>query len=218
MPAVGSVGPAAAGLIKRARNKSRSRSKSRIRQVTHASTQERPLESGTLLASSVEGSHPGLDFALIKMKARMLVCQASFFESNGIQYLELSPTRVSDSRPKDAKIVAITGSSGYLSGHLLGTPSFSRAPDQEAQMPSQELWTAKFDGKLEEGDCGTCVFDAQIGDFYGHVVAGNPDSGYAYIVPAYQIREDLVRLFGENLQFYTPAILALYEKLPPVFF
>lgn len=101
--------------------------------------------------------------------------------NNGIHSSTLSPTRAADSRPRDAKIVAITGSSGYLSGRLLGIPSFSRAPDQ----PSQELWTVKFNGKLEEGDCGTGVFDAKTGDLYGHVVAGNPDLGYVYIVPAY---------------------------------
>jgi hypothetical protein len=212
MAAAGLAGATAAGLIERVRSKSRSRSKRRKGQdfdlLAHSSTHEKPLESGTLLASSVEGSHSGLDYALVEIEGSHRSTPGRLFFNNGIQYVTLSPTRVSDERPKDAKIVAITGSSGYLSGRLLGTPSFSRAPDQ----PSQELWTVKFDGKLEEGDCGSCVFDAGTGDLYGHVVAGNPVSGYAYIVPAYQIREDLLTRFGEDLQLYRPVTHAPYGQ------
>jgi hypothetical protein len=205
-------------VIERARSKSRSRSKSRTRQdldfFFHASAHERPLESGTLLASSVEGSGVGLDYALIKLEGFHASTANLLFLHNETLDLRLNLTQFSNSQPQDAKIVAITGSSGYLSGRLLGTPSFSRAPDQEA--PSQELWTVRFDGKIEEGDCGTCVFDAQTGDFYGHVVAGNPDSGYAYIIPAYQIRDDLFRLFGKNVHLYKPAIHPSYKQVSTI--
>ncbi|KAI7971099.1 hypothetical protein EIK77_007215 [Talaromyces pinophilus] len=213
----GSAGPDITAVIERARSKSRSRSKSRTRQdldfFFHASAHERPLESGTLLASSVEGSDVGLDYALIKLEGFHASTANLLFLHNETLDLRLNLTQFSNSQPQDAKIVAITGSSGYLSGRLLGTPSFSRAPDQEA--PSQELWTVRFDGKIEEGDCGTCVFDAQTGGFYGHVVAGNPDSGYAYIIPAYQIRDDLFRRFGKNVQLYKPLPREARQSLTP---
>ncbi|KUL89029.1 hypothetical protein ZTR_06026 [Talaromyces verruculosus] len=211
----GSAGPDITAMIETARSKSRSRSKRRTRQdldfFSHASAHERPLELGTLLASSVEGSERGLDYALIKIEGFHASTANRLIFRNEILDLTLNLTQFSDSQPQDAKIVAITGSSGYLSGRLLGTPSFSRAPDQEA--PSQELWTVRFDGKIEEGDCGTCVFDAQTGDFYGHVVAGNPDSGYAYIIPAYQIRDDIFRRFGKNVHLYKPAIQPPHKQI-----
>lgn len=206
MAASGFAGHVAGGLVERAPSKSSTRSKSRTRRVSdlfdYASAHKRPLESGTVLVSSVEGSDPGLDYALIEVEGSHARMPNKLLFNNGIHQFTLNPIQVSDSRPKDANMVAITGSSGHLSGRLLGTPTFVRVPGQ----PSQELWTAKFDGKLEQGDCGTCVFDTQTGDMYGHVVAGNPDSGYAYIIPAYQVRDDLLRRFGEDLQLYKPAI------------
>lgn len=206
-------GAAARGLIERARNKSRSRSMSRTRRfpelTAYARTLQSPLKFGTLLASSLQGSHPNLDYALIKIEGSHASLPNRLFFSNGMQSSKLIRTRVASSVPKDAEIIAISGLSDNLSGRLLGTPSFSSAPDQ----PSQELWTVKFNSKLTEGVCGTCVFDAGTGEWYGHVVAGNPASGYAYIIPAYQVQDDLIRHFGLDLQLYRTSLRAPYQHV-----
>ncbi|RAO68418.1 uncharacterized protein BHQ10_004430 [Talaromyces amestolkiae] len=114
--------------IKSARSKSRSRSNSStIRNPTisaNPSAYKRRLESGTLLASSVKGSHPSLDYALIKIEGSHTSMSEQLLYNNGAHDLTLNVTQVSDSRPNDAKIVAITGSSGYLSGRLLATRLF----------------------------------------------------------------------------------------------
>lgn len=206
-------GAAARGLIERARSKSRSRSMSRTRRLVDltaiARAIESPLESGTLLASSLQGSHPNLDYALIKIEGSHTSLSNRLFLNNGMQSSKLIRTRVASSVPKDAEIIAISGSSDNLSGRLLGTPCFSSAPGQ----PSQELWTVKFNSKLMEGVCGTCVFDARTDEWYGHVVAGNPDSGYAYIIPAYQVQDDLISHFGLDLQLYRTPLDVPYQHV-----
>ena len=55
-------------------------------------------------------------------------------------------------------------------------------------------------GRLEEGDCGSLVVDASTGDIYGHIVAGSPESGAAYIIPAYHIYDHLKRNFDRELK------------------
>jgi hypothetical protein len=67
----------------------------------------------------------------------------------------------------------------------------------------QELWTVKFEGSLAKGDCGSWVVDEQNHELFGHIVAGSPRSGVAYIVPTYQLIQDAKSTYGLELQLYT---------------
>jgi hypothetical protein len=64
----------------------------------------------------------------------------------------------------------------------------------------QEVWTVRLAGCLEEGDCGSLVVDASTGDIYGQIVAGCPESGVAYIIPAHRIYNHLKMNFFHKLQ------------------
>lgn len=52
------------------------------------------------------------------------------------------------------------------------------------------------------GDCGACVFD-EIGNLYGHIVAGDSVSGLAYIIPAYKIFDDIEQRQGARPKLAT---------------
>lgn len=54
---------------------------------------------------------------------------------------------------------------------------------------------------LVDGDCGSWVLDAETGHVYGHVVSGYPTGGSAYIIPAYQIVQDIQKQLGQPVAF-----------------
>lgn len=45
--------------------------------------------------------------------------------------------------------------------------------------------------QLDRGDCGAWVLDADTGDLYGHITAGDPQTHDAYMLPAYKIFDDI---------------------------
>lgn len=51
-------------------------------------------------------------------------------------------------------------------------------------------------GRTVPGDCGAWIVNAITGDIYGHIVAGDPVSGMAYIVPAHKVFDDVERRHG----------------------
>jgi hypothetical protein len=51
-----------------------------------------------------------------------------------------------------------------------------------------------------KGDCGSWVIDEQNHELFGHLVAGSPTSGFAYIVPTYQLVEDAKSIYGVDLE------------------
>ena len=60
------------------------------------------------------------------------------------------------------------------------------------------------------GDCGSWVVNAETGDIYGHIVAGDPISGLAYIIPAYKVFDDIEFRFGVR------PVLPEWSPLSPV--
>ena len=46
-----------------------------------------------------------------------------------------------------------------------------------------------------DGDCGSVVVNAATGHIYGHVVAGDPMSNLAYIIPTYKIFDAIENMF-----------------------
>ena len=56
----------------------------------------------------------------------------------------------------------------------------------------------RLDGKLAKGDSGSWVVDSKTRALLGHIVAGSPATGVAYVTPSIQIFTDLrTRLSGE---------------------
>jgi hypothetical protein len=50
---------------------------------------------------------------------------------------------------------------------------------------------------LVRGDSGSWVIDPIDGELYGHLVAGDPLTGCAYMIPAFKVFEDLEKKFGQ---------------------
>lgn len=128
-----------------------------------------------------------LDFALINIKTPHLCAFNEIRWQSGAETKIVRPERIA-LKPKNANIVTVTGSAGVLEGYLSGTPSFWNVPHSSILC---QFWTVRLAGILSNGDCGSWVVDAETGDLYGHIVAGSPSNGVAYIVPTCQIQDYL---------------------------
>jgi hypothetical protein len=142
-------------------------------------------------------SHTRLDYALIEI-------DPSFqdFKDLLMDYLSDSPhlhPKSIATRPLYSNVLCIPGSA-LLEGTISGTPSYMSIPGCNK---IQELWTVKLKGSLVKGDCGSWVIDEQNHELFGHLVAGSPTSGFAYIVPTYQLIEDAKSTYGVNLELCT---------------
>ncbi|KAH0541248.1 hypothetical protein FGG08_004253 [Glutinoglossum americanum] len=138
---------------------------------------------GELFLTSTDDPHSNLDYALFEIQQPRL-------QTSGTSIYAES---VATGGPKDVEIVTTTGSAGLLRGRLSGTPSFMRSSRSKS---FQEVWTARLNGRLARGDCGSWITDAQTGELYGHIVAGSPDTGVAFIIPAYQVFDDINKRLG----------------------
>lgn len=160
---------------------------------------DRHVFIGRCIDPPEEPEHPSLDYALIEIdpcfRDFRLMPLDSHLDSPHLHPLEVA------TRPRDSHVLSVTGSAGLLKGTMSGTPSYKTIPGSKR---IQELWTVRFEGKLVTGDCGSWVVNAQSGDLFGHIIAGSPESGVGYIVPAYQILEDVKTRFGLDLELYTP--------------
>lgn len=150
---------------------------------------------GHVMISSSELGYGGLDFALIEIDAansgehaRSPIDQSCIFE-----YEDLSG--IAYRKPQDAVVVAITSSAGPIRGYLSGTPTYLRNSQGH---DFQDVWTVQLEASLEEGDCGSAVQDVQSDRVCGYIVAGAPLIGVAYIVPAFKVHEQIVRLLESN--------------------
>ncbi|KAI1011057.1 hypothetical protein LB504_002190 [Fusarium proliferatum] len=146
-----------------------------------------PERLGHVYLSSLDEPPSGLDYALIEV-TRPSHCVAnkialSSFSAQG----EAKIQRVVTEGPKDVKILTST-SRGTLAGVMSGTPLYTRLPNSNMY---QEVYTVLLDSRLEAGDCGSWVIDAESGNLYGHIVAGSPDSGAAIVVPFSRVFEDI---------------------------
>ncbi|KAM3069497.1 Protein png1 [Clarireedia jacksonii] len=130
---------------------------------------------------------PELDYALIEISKMNLRTFNRIPLSHSLAQGSLYPEKVVNSLALNANVFAVTGSAGLLKGTVSGTPSFII---QRGSTRQNELWTVRLDGKLAEGDCGSWVVEAESGNLFGHIVSGCPESGVAYIVPAYMILAD----------------------------
>jgi hypothetical protein len=91
------------------------------------------------------------------------------------------------------KISTVTASSGPLHGTLHPSPSHARLPNSTR---FQKVYNISLEGLINDGDCGSCVVDSENGRLYGHIIAGSPGTGVAWMVPATEVIEDIQRRWG----------------------
>lgn len=129
----------------------------------------------------------GLDYVLIELDSLTShsvspTSPYKEFEDSVLRYAKISTA------PTDTRIYAVTSSSGVITGHLSGTPIFMQLPGIKA---SQELWKVSLTLGLQPGDSGSIVVDADNENILGHIVSGSPQQGAAYVIPIYQILNDI---------------------------
>ncbi|KAH7384243.1 hypothetical protein DE146DRAFT_218844 [Phaeosphaeria sp. MPI-PUGE-AT-0046c] len=153
---------------------------------------------GRLLFSSIVDSRPELDYALIlpcaecvNFDERAFISEESIDPFEFPEYTDKAQLRHLDS----LAITAVVASAGFLHGIIDPTTAFIRPPNTRHY---QEVYSVKFESPLAMGDCGSWVANAASQALHGHVIAGSPQDGLAYIVPAYQVFEDLNHFFTRD--------------------
>ncbi|KAJ5999839.1 hypothetical protein N7481_000248 [Penicillium waksmanii] len=108
---------------------------------------------------------------------------------------------------RSVNVTAITGSGNILRGILSGRKSCIRLPYATNFV---EVLTTQFEDSLQPGVCGSIVRDANTGEIYGHLVAGDTESQFAFIVQAADVLDDAMTRLSE------PGTVSTYDKqIPP---
>ena len=115
---------------------------------------------------------------------------------------------------QECEIWAATGTTGSVKGTILKTPFYTKL---EHSQTFQEMWTVRLDRKTMHGDCGAWVVEASTGRICGHIVAGCPITGLAFIIPAYKVFDDIERRFRTRplLSMETEMSSSHSLKFPP---
>lgn len=144
------------------------------------------------------------DWALVEVLTKKR--SISSFIANNPKDLSASPA--ASRNPAGAAIVTRTASSGALTGVMYGTPSDMCVPQGRS---FQRVFAVKLNGCLADGDCGATVLDAISGELYGHIVAGCPTNGFAYVMAAYHVMPDVL---DDQPKFTSESIAANNIRAP----
>ncbi|KAM0241627.1 hypothetical protein ACHAPO_001318 [Fusarium lateritium] len=146
-----------------------------------------PQPLGHVYLSSLDQPSSSLDYALIEV-TKPIHCTANKITSSSFSAKgEAKIQHVVTDGPKDVKILSST-SRGTLTGVMSGTPMYARLPNSSLY---QDVYNILLDSRLEAGDCGSWIIDAESGNLYGHIVAGSPDSGAAIVIPFARVFEEI---------------------------
>jgi hypothetical protein len=120
----------------------------------------------------------------------------------------LSEDTIGQLNGSSVNVMAITGSGNVLKGILFGRRSCIRLPNSTDFV---EVLSLQFEDSLQPGVCGSIVQDENTGKIYGHLVAGDPGSQFAFIVPAINVLNDAMAKMSE------PRTMLAYDlgKTPP---
>ncbi|GKT98175.1 hypothetical protein FLAG1_05364 [Fusarium langsethiae] len=166
-----------------------------------------PQRLGHVYLSSLDEPPSGLDYALIEV-TKLIHCTANKIASSSLSAnSEAKIQRVVTDGPKDVKILSPT-SRGTLTGVMSGTPLYARLPNSSLY---QDVYNVLLDSRLEPGDCGSWIIDAESGDLYGHIVAGSPDSGAAIVIPFARVFEDIEARVKHHPHLPLIGAASLYE-------
>lgn len=104
--------------------------------------------------------------------------------------------RIVASKAEEQNVIVNTQTTGPVKGRLMRAPRYIKMAGWST---FQEMWVVKMSRDAMPGDCGAWVVedsDDSHSKFFGHVVAGQPGSFEAYIIPACQIFDDIEKRFG----------------------
>jgi len=142
----------------------------------------------------------GLDYALIELEEhhRKGYNRIALGKNANQRYLHITTAW---EITQDVPVVTSTSSKGHRSGKLIATASYLRYPSTGQ---FHEVFPVMLEGGVVQGDCGSPVVDGLQGYFYGHIVAGTPEAGVAYIVPATKVIADIKATFHQKEVYFTP--------------
>jgi hypothetical protein len=167
-----------------------------------STTPKRLGRIGKLGMVSEDGPNPTLDYGVVKLEGKCRNDDNEMpFGPNGTQRW-LRVLKAAKVGSNSVSVVTTTASSRFLSGKLFATASYMRLPNQ---ITFQELYSVRLNGTLADGDCGSGILD-QLGNFYGHIVAGTIGTGLAYIVPAVDVFQDIYDRMGADVTLRPPPI------------
>lgn len=155
--------------------------------------------------SSIDGPHPELDYALLEIPSTFLSSLKAVGLPNDFQRTSITPLN-----PGDIRIFSCLASKGRVVGWLSQKPSYMRLPNSKI---SQQVYTVRLDAALQKGDSGAWVLGLDSGFLYGHIVAGSPGSGIAYIVPSGQIFDEIEQRLGQRPVVVSGAEVGILQSL-----
>ncbi|KAL6709128.1 Protein png1 [Coniothyrium glycines] len=145
---------------------------------------------GHPIYSSLEDDQSNLDYALIRVitdDTRSLTRYMADPDAVHFPpYTSATELQCITNRTDDIEVH--TSSTGVISGSISGTPSYIRAPSASTY---QESYQIRTDKALANGDCGSWVIDSKTRKLHGHIIAGSPNLGIAYVIPAHAIFHDI---------------------------
>lgn len=90
---------------------------------------------------------------------------------------------------KCVNVTVFTGLGNVLRGVISSQRSCIRLPGATKYI---SVLSVQFEGSLQPGNCGSIVRDAITNKIYGHLVAGDTESQFAFIVPAGDVLDDVM--------------------------
>lgn len=141
---------------------------------------------GGLLYSSVLDDHPELDYVLILPSESL-----SFTDEEDFAFPKFT-LKQEMMGLNHTLVTSVTASAGQVNGQIETIPDLVRLPRSKRL---QVVYTVEFERSLAKGDSGSWVIAKKNDSLHGHIVAGVPEDGLAIIVPAYQVFQDLARVF-----------------------
>lgn len=168
---------------------------------------------GRIQYSSSGLSDDNLDWALLSLKYMPPLPRTSCSKEKVENSLDRTNGNVMSIRDitsiagplESSRPVFTTGWDGRLiKGHINASPTLIRLGGSRRYL---SLYSVTLDQGLHLGDSGKWIFDS-AGNWYGHVVAGSPGSRLAYVVPGYQIKEDIEKVTSKRMTLHALSLPA----------
>jgi len=165
-----------------------------------------------IATTSIRNGSLGLDWALVELIGDKPSQVNEYLHDNKVSSIH----GIAMTLPSRSPVLAILAR-GSTSGMILGTSVSMRLPGSRKMC---EVWTVNLNEPIgmygythpltctrqrrililstEEGDCGALVINPSNGHVYGHIVAGNIGTGFAYIIPFYHTQLEICRQLGSK--------------------
>ncbi|RDW60708.1 hypothetical protein BP6252_12091 [Coleophoma cylindrospora] len=141
-------------------------------------------ELGVLYSISKTTENSNLDWAVIEITKQDLVLSYALTSNLGILFPDFDFSDKKEDlniRREDHQVITRTGSGRTMTGIQCGSSTFLKMKHSRS---FEEVWTVELQGSLETGDSGSWIIERDTAKVSGHVVAGDVDSGLAYVMPA----------------------------------